>query len=183
MKLTIGMLAPTFEREDVFGDRLSLQAYAGKHLLLSFFRNGACAMCNLQVHRMIEKYPLYHSQGLEMIAVFESPRESVLQYVSRQNAPFPIIADPQAALYELYGVESSEEKVMAPVDMDWRNQLIQEAKDIGFDLIKEEGSNFFRMPADFLIAPDQRLSATFYSEAVGKHLPFEEIEKFLAQPA
>jgi peroxiredoxin Q/BCP len=183
MKLTNGMFAPAFETEDVFGNPISLRDYAGKRLLLSFFRNGACAMCNLQVHRLIAKYPEYHSQGLEMIAVFESPRESVLQYVSKQNAPFPIIADPHAALYDLYGVESSEEKVMAPVDMNWRNQLIQDAQAIGFELTKEEGSNFFRMPADFLVGPDQRISAAFYSEAVGAHLPFEEIEKTLAQPA
>jgi peroxiredoxin Q/BCP len=183
MKLTIGMLSPAFETEDVFGNLISLRDYAGKRLLLSFFRNGASAICNLQVHHMIAKYPEYHRQGLEMIAVFESPRESVLQHVSKQNVPFPIIADPHAVLYDLYGVESSEEKVMAPVDMNWRNQLIQEAKAIGFELIKEEGSNFFRLPADLLIGPDQRISAAFYSEVVGMHLPFEEIEKSLAQPA
>src|SRR4051812_35903536 len=183
MKLTIGMTAPAFECEDVFGNPLSLGHYAGKGLLLSFFRNGACAMCNLQVHRLIGKYPEYQQHGLEIVAVFESPRASILQYVSKQNAPFPIIADPQAALYDHYGVETSEEKVMAPVDAEWRNQLIEEAKAIGFALTKEEGSNFFRLPADFLIGPDQRIMAVHYSEAVGTHLSFEEIETFIAQLA
>jgi peroxiredoxin Q/BCP len=181
MKLTMGMIAPDFATEDVFGNPISRGAYAGKGLLLSFFRNGACAICNLQVHHLIKKYPDYQRHGLEIVAVFESPRASVVQHVSKQNAPFPIIADPEAKLYDLYGVESSQEKVLAPVDLDWRNQLIQEAEAIGYKLTKEEGSNFFRLPADFLIGPDQHISAIHYSEAVGTHLSFEEIEQFLAQ--
>jgi len=99
MKLTIGQMAPDFSTEDVFGHPISLRDYAGKRVLLSFFRNGACAMYNLQVHRLIQKYPDYHAQGLDIIAVFESPRESILQYVGKQDAPFPIIADPTASLY------------------------------------------------------------------------------------
>jgi thioredoxin-dependent peroxiredoxin len=183
MKLSTGMTAPAFETVDVFGNPISLRAYAGKGLLLSFFRNGACAICNLQVHHLIEKYPEYRQHGLEIVAVFESPQSSILQYVGKQNAPFPIVADPQAVLYDLYGVESSEAKVMAPADMEWRSGLIAEAKAIGYELTKEEGSNFFRLPADFLIGPDQRICAVHYSETVGTHLSFAEIEQFVAQLA
>src|SRR4051812_44414312 len=93
MKLTVDMVAPGFETEDVFGKPVSLKSYAGKLLLLSFFRNGACAICNLQVHQLIQRYPDYHRQGLEIVTVFESPRESVLTHVTKQSAPFPIIAD------------------------------------------------------------------------------------------
>src|SRR5205823_6155922 len=143
--------APDFEAEEIFGNPVSLKAYAGKLVLLSFLRNGACAMCNLQIHKLIERFPEYHSRGLEVIAVFESPRESVVTHVSKQNVPFTIIADPRAVLYDLYSVESSQEKVLVPVDETWRNGMIREAEAIGYKLMHEEGSNFFRMPADFLI--------------------------------
>ena len=49
--------------------------------------------------------------------MFESPRENILQYVGRQDAPFPIVADPQAQLYALYGVEVSEAKVAKTMSM------------------------------------------------------------------
>lgn len=182
-KLSPGMLAPNFDTQDVFGNRVALQMYTGKGLHLAFFRNGACAMCNLQVHRLIQQYPTYQQHGLEIVAVFESPRSSVLEHVTKQNAPFPIIADPSAELYDLYGLESSQEKVMAPVDMEWRNGLIQEAEAIGYKLTHEEGSNFFRLPADFLIGPDQKIYEVFYSEVVGTHLPHEAVDSFMAQLA
>ncbi len=181
MKLTVDTVAPDFQTEDVFGQPVSLRAYAGKLLLLSFFRNGACAMCNLRVHHLIQRYGDYHKQGLEVVAVFESPRESVLTNVSKQNAPFPIIADPTATLYDRYGVETSQEKVMAPVDEDWRNGMIREAEAIGYKLTREDGANFFRLPADFLIGPDQRIQTAFYSNAIGEHLTFEEIDHALDQ--
>src|SRR4051794_12885123 len=89
-----GTSMPAFQLEDVFGNAVVSDQYAGSPLLLSFFRNGACALCNLRVHELIERYPAYRRQGLAVLAVFESPRESILQYVGKQDAPFPIVADP-----------------------------------------------------------------------------------------
>src|SRR3978361_238298 len=97
--LVTGTLAPAFHVEDTFGTPVMLESYAGNPLLLSFFRNGACALCNLQVHKLIERYPMFAREGMAVIAVFESPRESIQRYVGRQDAPFPIIPDPQGALY------------------------------------------------------------------------------------
>lgn len=136
-------------------------------------------MCNLQIHRLIQRFPGYHSRGLEVIAVFESPRESVLTHVSKQNGPFPIVADPGAALYDLYGVETSQEKTLAPVDETWRNGMIHEAETIGYTLTHEDGSNFFRLPADFLIGPDSRIQVAFYSNAVGEHISWQQIDNAL----
>lgn len=177
--LTVGSTAPDFEAEAAFGDRIDLKDYHGKLLLLSFFRNGACALCNLRVHQLIEKYPTYHARGLEMVAVFESPRSSILEYVGKQDAPFPIIADPTAALYQLYGVEVSEEKVNATMADPFGQQRIQEAAEHGFRLTPEPGSNFYRMPADFLIGRDGKIVEAFYSDLVGQHLAFEVIEHHL----
>lgn len=183
MKLEVGMLAPEFETKDIFGNRVAPQSHGGKLLLLSFFRNAACALCNLQIHHLIQRYPAYHSQGLDIIAVFESRRDSILAYVSRQSAPFPIVADPQAVLYDLYGVETSEEKVMAPVDEAWRAAMVRDAEALGYPLTHEEGSNFFRLPADFLIGPDRRILSALYSSAVGEHIAFETIDDALAHAA
>jgi len=182
MKLTSRTPAPSFETEDIFGQPIVLRHYVGKPVLLSFFRNGACAICNLQVHKLIQKYPTHHAQGLEVIAIFESPRESVLEHVAKQDAPFPIIADPDARLYNLYGVETSEAKVTAAVKNP-RHDLIQAAEAIGYKLTHEDGSNFFRLPADFLICPDQTIEHAFYSDIVGDHMPFATIEQFLGQIA
>ncbi len=179
MQIQPGTLAPSFHVEDVFGTQISLKDYAGKRLLLSFFRNAACAICNLRVHGLIERYPAYHRSGLEILAVFESPRENILQYVGRQDAPFPIVADPQAHLYGIYGVEVSEDKVAKTMSMPETQATIGAAAAQGFVLTPEAGSNFNRMPADFLIGPDLIVQHAHYADYVMDHLPVETVEHFL----
>lgn len=186
MKLQTGEAAPPFVREDIFGERIDLRAYAGKQVLLTFLRNGGCALCNLRIHQLIQHYPELRARGLAILAVFESPVESIKHYVtSRQDVPFPLIADPTASLYDLYGVEVSEEKTkasMARAGTPELQQMIQEAAAIGYELVHEEGSNFQRIPADFLIGPDQRIQVAFYSNLIGDHLSFAEIEETLSVP-
>src|SRR4051794_39181019 len=112
-KLAVGMSAPIFQSVDLFDQPINLQDYRGRWLLLSFYRNAACAMCNLQVHKLISQHETYRQKGLDILAIFESPRANLLQYVGKQDAPFPIIGDPEAHLYNLYGIETSEDKVKA----------------------------------------------------------------------
>lgn len=183
MKLQAGDAAPLFEATDIFGERIDLRAYEGKPVLLSFLRNGGCALCNLRIHQLIQRYPELHGRGVEILAVFESPVASIRQHVtSRQDVPFSLIADPTASLYGLYGVEVSEEKTQASkarVDAPEMRQKIQAAAAIGYELAHEEGSNFQRIPADFLIGPDQRIQVVFYAELIGEHLSFAAIEDAL----
>lgn len=184
MKLQAGDAAPSFEVAGIFGEHIDLRAYEGKPVLLSFLRNGGCALCNLRIHQLIQRYPELHARRLEILAVFESPVASIRQYVtSRQDVPFSLIADPTARLYGMYGVEVSEEKTKASVaraETPEMQQTLQEAAAIGYKLFREEGSNFQRIPADFLIGPDQRIQVAFYSEFVGDHLSFTEIEDALS---
>jgi len=178
-RLAVGSAAPAFQTVDVFDNPVRLSDYVGRPLLLSFYRNGACALCNVRVHQLIQKYPTYHAQGLEMLAIFESPRESILQYVGKQDAPFQIVADPTAALYDLYGVETSEAKLKASLQNPATQTVIAEAAAVGFALTPEEGSNFNRMPADFLIDGQGIIRDVVYAEYVGQHLGFEAIEAYL----
>jgi thioredoxin-dependent peroxiredoxin len=176
MRIQPGISAPDFQLQDSVGNPIKLQDYAGKWLLLSFFRNGACAMCNLRVHQLIQKFPLLQAQNLEIVTVFESPSSSINRYVGKQDAPFPIVPDPEAQLYALYGLENSEEKVHATMAKPEMPAMIEQAAESGFALTPEEGSNFYRMPADFLIAPDSSIQIAHYAEFVYDHLDFEILE-------
>jgi thioredoxin-dependent peroxiredoxin len=180
MHIASGMRAPAFQTEDIFGRPISMEQFAGHPLLLSFYRNGWCALCNLRVHALIQRYPTYQRQGMMAIAVFESPRERILESVGKQDAPFPIIADPDSVLYARYGVELSEAKVQASAENPLVAEAVMEAAANGFILTPEEGSNFLRMPADFLIAPDQIIVEAKYADYVTDHLPFAVIEQYLA---
>ena len=179
VRLGNGDIAPAFATHDVFDQQVQIGGQRDQYVLLSFFRNSACALCNLRVHQLIERYPQYQAQGLAVIAVFESSQESIRQYVGKQDAPFPIIPDPDGTLYNLYGVEVSEAKVQATLRHDQTQTIIAQAYEAGFELTEEPGSNFHRIPADFLLAPDGKIHTAFYAERVGEHLTFELIEKVI----
>lgn len=179
MKLLPGMPAPSFHAADLFGNRIALADYRGKTLLISFFRNAACAMCNLRVHTLINNHAKYHRRGLAMLAIFESSAESMRQYVGQQDAPFPLIADPAARLYGLYGVENSEEKIARTMALPSLGDKVAAAQAQGFALTEEAGSNFLRMPADFVIDPDGRILVAHYADYVWDHLPLTQVEDLL----
>lgn len=173
--LQVGKPAPLFEAIDVNHASVRLQDYLGQYVLISFFRNGACALCNLRVSQLIQKNAELTQRGIQVIAVFESGFESIREYVGKQNPPFPMIPDPEAKLYALYGVETSEAKVQATLQRADLAEVVQHAHQSGFELIQEEGSNFNRMPADFLVGPHLEIIQAHHAQYVYDHLPFEEI--------
>lgn len=179
--LSPGTPAPDFAYPRSDGTIVRLSDLRGRKVLLAFFRNAACAMCNLRVRHLIRRYEQWHALGLEAIAVFESPASSLEEHVARQQAPFPLIADPEARLYSLYGVEVSEAKVEATIADPRTKSFIAEAEAEGFALRHEEGSNFHRIPAEFLIGEDGIVRFAHYGELVTDHLPLDAIDRFAAE--
>lgn len=179
--LSNGSPAPDFAFPDRAGHPLLLSGLRGRKVLLAFFRNAACALCNLRVRQYIRRFDEWRAQGLEVIAVFESAGESVSQYVGRQEAPFPIVPDPQAKLYELYGVEVSEENTQATIADPGTQEYVAEAAREGFALTPEEGANFNRIPAEFLIDENGIVQVAHYGGKITDHLPLETIDRFAAR--
>lgn len=173
-----GMEAPDFTFIGVDGIPLRLSDLRGRKVLIAFLRNAACALCNLRVRHFIRRYNQWHLHGLEVVAVFESPDSSMLQHVGKQEAPFPLCADPQGDLYKLYGVEVSEEKVQATIADSNTQTFVAEAAAEGFPLTPEEGSNMHRIPAEFLIDESGILQIVHYGRLVTDHLPLDVIDRF-----
>jgi peroxiredoxin len=170
-RLSVGDLAPTFRVADVFGTPVDLDALRGSRVFLSFFRNAACAICNLRVSQLITRHDELSQAGVTVIGVFESSADAIREHVGRQGAPFPIVADPDAHLYELFGVECSEDGVATTMELPGTPVVVAEAAAAGFPLVEEAGSNFLRMPADFLIDADGIVLNAHYAEYVWDHTP------------
>ncbi|MGG4344749.1 redoxin domain-containing protein [Paenibacillus lautus] len=174
-----GDYAPLFQSVDQNGNIISLENHRGRKLLLAFFRNAACALCNLRVHQFIQRYPQWQQQyHLDVICVFESPEAALHQHVGQQKAPFPLIADPNAELYTRYGVETSVAKTQATLAQPNVHQFTDEAEAAGFKLTPEEGSNFNRIPAEFVLDEDGILRIAHYARLITDHLSYETIERY-----
>lgn len=179
MRLATGTPAPDFSAPDLFGTPVSLAALRGRPVLLSFYRYASCPLCNLRVRDLTLAQAALKQKGLVMLAVFQSTAESMRHYVGRLDAPFPLIPDPEMALYRLYGVERSVVGLLRP------ESAINAVRAFGqgFAPGKIEGP-IDRLPADFLISADGMVDVAFYAKAAADHLPIEDIERWLAaQPA
>lgn len=174
MRLVKGGLAPDFQTADHLGNPLGLASLQGRPVLLSFYRYASCPVCNLRVRRVTEAYPAWQQRGLAVLAVFQSPAASVLGYVGRQGAPFPILPDPEMRLYRQYGVESRWAGLLT-------GRVVRAALAAfrqGFLPGRIEGP-MNRTPADFLIDPDGRIAVAHYGADIDDHLPLATISAWL----
>ena len=176
MRLSTGQLAKEFRVNDIFGKPVSLSQYAGKHVLLSFYKWASCPMCNLRVYRVSQQYAQLQQQGLEILAVFYSSADTLRAHMAQRSTPFPIIADPEMQLYRAYGVEKS---LWGMMKGGMRMGDIVSIMKLGLLKTVPEGDMRI-LPADFLIAPDQRIKIAYYGADIGDHLPIATIEQSLA---
>lgn len=175
MRLAANQPAPRFTLPDIAGNPIALDLYRGKPLLLSFFRSAACPLCSLRLWYLVNQYPKLQQLGLEVIAVFETSRETTITYAGSLRPGFPLIANPTKTLFQTYGIESSFARVpwgmikhIPQYWQAWRQRVGGRMTDGAPGML----------PADFLLTPDQRIATAHYGADIGDHLPFAQINDF-----
>jgi peroxiredoxin Q/BCP len=180
MRLQEGQLAPAFSMRDTHDQTVALEHYRGRHLLLSFYRYASCPFCNLRVHELIQRAPEFDRHRVSLVAVFQSSRAGIMDYVGKQRPLFPILPDPEHRVYRRYGVESSLHGFLAGAMLHMGKAM--KSMGMGFLPGPMDGSVTL-VPADFLIAPDGRIRTAYYGRDISDHLPIEAIWRALHAPA
>lgn len=174
MRLCDGEVAPIFQIKDMFDRSFDMQEKREKLLMLCFFRYASCPLCNLRVHELIVNQQKFKDK-LEIVMVFQSPKEKIEQYVGKQDIPYKVIPDPARELYKLYKVEYSWVAFIRAWTLKIKNvftALFQH----GYLPGSVEGE-IHRVPADFIIDTNGKIVKAFYGEDIGDHLPLDEIMK------
>ncbi len=166
MRLSTGEKAPEFTVIDYLDSPLSLGDYHGQKVLLSFLRGAPCPFCNLRVRELIRQHDQLFDLGIQILTFFAATPSEIKQYAGKQNAPFPILADPDLRTYLLYGVESSLTGMF--------KTMIKPRT-----MLKVMTSGFFNLksilerpiiPADFLLDENHVISSVHYGGDFGDHL-------------
>lgn len=175
MKLSPGTQAPAFTLNDLYGKPVSLAQFRGRRLLLSFYRYASCPFCNLRVHQLSQRAAEWQARGLDLVAVFQSPRESILEHAGSEPRPFAILPDPERGLYQVYGVEGSWGGFLkAGLQVGKLASALKE----GFLPGKMEG-DINMVPADFIIDEEGRVVVAYYGRDISDHLGVAVIEQYL----
>jgi thioredoxin-dependent peroxiredoxin len=128
------------------------------------------------VRELIVANAALSNAGLAMVGVFQSPAASIARYVGKQDAPFPIIADPEMVLYQRYGLESRWRAFLATKVVSRALHAIATGLLPG----RIDGP-VNRMPADFLIDRRGRIDVAHYGKNIDDHLPIHMIEAWLGK--
>lgn len=177
MKLTNNQLAPAFRTQDVFGTEIDLQQLKGKKLYLAFERNAGCPVCNLRTHELLKQANTFKAANTVVVMVYESPVQTMKEYLDGNTYPFHFVADPQNKLYTQYGVQRSMLMLMRSMF----NGLFSKIK-LGSKLFKKpmkQDGNMDRIPAEFIIDERGKLKLAHYGKFVGDHLPVSDLMKLL----
>jgi peroxiredoxin len=177
MTIAAGQLVPDLSGTTFRGQHIDLEQYRGQKVWVAFHRWASCPLCNLRIKDVIERYDEFEEQGIQLICVFQSPPENIARYVGAQDPPFPIIADPELRLYDVFGVRPNLLGNFYPRVLMTAFRAVM----AGLFSVKIDGP-ISMVPADFLIDPEGLVWKAYYGAAVSDHIPFDDIERFIADP-
>ncbi len=103
MKLKKGDKAPDFKAKDQDGNDISLSDYKGKKVVIYFYPKDNTPGCTAQACNLRDNYEALQSAGYVVLGVSQDTEKSHQKFIEKQNLPFPLIADTDHTVHNLYG--------------------------------------------------------------------------------
>jgi peroxiredoxin Q/BCP len=176
--LAVGAPAPDLALEALTGHTLRLSDLRGRKVLLAFLRNAGCAVCNLWVARTDARAARWRESGLEVVAVFESSADKLRAQFEGRTPALHVLADPDGVAHDAYGSRTDPERVAAVIASGSAEEALRRAESAGFPVRREEGANFFRLPAEVLVREDGTIALAHVAEEIADHLDAALVDRF-----
>jgi peroxiredoxin Q/BCP len=173
--------APLVQLKDVDGNIITFGH--GSRTLLTFYHDPACPFCNLHLYQLTDKFKKLDNLGLQIVVAFSADPSEIKRFVLARPRPFPVAADPNREVYEVYRIEKSFMKKLLAVitrPIVW----IKGMSKVGFvRSVKTLGgvSTANNMPADFLIDESGKIVEAYYGKDAGDHISFERVDYFASK--
>ncbi len=102
--LKVGDKAPDFTGKDQDGNKISLNDYKGKSLIIYFYPRDNTPGCTAQACNLRDNYDVLLKQGYAVLGISADSQASHKKFISKHELPFPLIADEEKEILKLYGV-------------------------------------------------------------------------------
>ncbi len=99
-----GDLAPDFEGVTQTGETIRLSDFQGKKVALYFYPKDGTPGCTKQACNLRDEYEHLGKEDIAVIGVSGDDVESHKEFAEKYELPFPLVADPDRAILESYGV-------------------------------------------------------------------------------
>jgi len=102
--LDSGIAAPDFELADQDGQPVTLAALRGRPVVLYFYPKADTPGCTTQACGVRDRHDEYDAAGAVVLGVSPDPVAKVKKFHAKYDLDFTLLADPDHAVAERYGV-------------------------------------------------------------------------------
>ena len=177
MKVVANQPVPDFQVEDVYGNPVSLRAFRGHKIHVTFYRFSGCPNCNLRFHEVNKLEALYCQQGVVQISVYESSVENMKAHIADDTFYSVMMPDPTGALYRLYGLERSISGLFNYLLFHGGIGEFMAEKKLFRQVVESDG-HADRLEAEFLIQANGQVAVAHYNKRQGDFLPVSVLKAF-----
>lgn len=137
MKLKKGDKAPEFVVKNQDGETVKLSDYKGKKVVLYFYPKDQTPGCIAESCNLRDNYDVLLEAGYMVLGVSKDSEKSHLNFIKKQNLPFPLLADTELVVHNLYGTWA-EKKLYGRTSMGTlRTTFVIDEKGIIEDIIEK----------------------------------------------
>ena len=178
-RVQVGDRFPRLELTTVTDESISLPDSSGvTHL--QFRRFAGCPICNLHLRSITSRLGDLEAHGIREVVVFHSTQAELRKY--ENDLPMAVIADPERALYESFGVAASPRALLRPGFWKyflrvWWNvlRLLRRAVKGRVPFPVKPTGGLLGLPADILVGSDGTVLAVKYGEHAFDQWSVDEI--------
>jgi thioredoxin-dependent peroxiredoxin len=99
-----GTQAPDFELSNQDGEPVKLSDYRGKTVVLYFYPKADTPGCTVQACGVRDRSAAYEAAGAVVLGVSPDKVAALRKFADKYGLPFMLLADPEHAVAESYGV-------------------------------------------------------------------------------
>ena len=104
MPIKSGIPAPDFELYDDTGTLRKMSDYRGQNVILYFYPKDDTPGCTTEACNFRDDYSAYEHADVVILGVSPDTVKSHVKFKEKFNLPFPLLADEDKKVCELYGV-------------------------------------------------------------------------------
>jgi peroxiredoxin Q/BCP len=101
-KFKAGDKAPLFEGINQNGEKISLNDFKGKKLILYFYPKDNTPGCTAESCNLNDNYEMWLKKGYDVVGVSPDNEKSHLKFIDKYNLKFNLIADTDHEILEAY---------------------------------------------------------------------------------
>ena len=101
--LNIGDKMPTFSVADQNGNIVTNELLLGKKTVLYFYPKDSTPGCTAEACNLRDNYERFIAAGYQVYGVSKDSQKSHLNFIAKNNLPFPLLSDPSTEMLQAFG--------------------------------------------------------------------------------